>query len=44
MLKLNCIEKSQAFHNGGGIFFVWINRMTHLLSVMMISGWVALDN
>ena len=44
MVKLNCNTKSQAFHNGGGIIFVWKNLVTDLLSVMIITGLVAPQN
>ena len=41
IVKLNCITKSQAFHKGGGIVFVWKNLLTNLLSVMISTGLVA---
>ena len=41
IVKLNRNTKSQAFHNGGGIIFVWKNLVNDLLSVMMITGLVA---
>ena len=44
MLKLNCITKSQTFHKGGGFIFVWKNLVTDTLSVMMMTGLVALRN
>ena len=40
-VKLNCNTESQAFDKGGGVFFVWKNRLTDLLSVMIITGMVA---
>ena len=41
MVKLNLNAKLQAFQKGGGISFVWKNLVTHLLSVMLITGLVA---
>ena len=42
--KLNCSTKSQEFHRGGGINFLWKNLVTDLLSVMIITGFVAPQN
>ena len=44
MVKLNCSTKSQSFHKGGEINFVWKNLVTDLLSVMMITDLVAPHN
>ena len=44
MLKLNCNAKSQTFHKGEGIYFVWKNLVTDLLSVLIITGLVAPQN
>ena len=44
IVKLNCSKKSQAFHRGGGIIFVWKNLVTDLLSVMIITDLVAPQN
>ena len=44
IVKLNCSTKSQAFHRGGGIIFVWKNLATDLLSVMIITDLVAPQN
>ena len=41
IVKLNCSTKSQAFHRGGGIIFVWKSLVTNLLSVMIFTGLVA---
>ena len=41
ILKLNCSTKSHAFHKHGGMALVWKNRVTDLLSVKTIVGFVA---
>ena len=41
ILKSNCNTKSHAFHSAGGIAFVWKKRVTDLLSVKTIVGFVA---
>ena len=39
--KLNCSTYSHAFHKDGGMALVWKNRVTDLLSVKTIVGFVA---
>ena len=41
ILKLKCNTKSHAFHSAGGTAFVWKKRVTDLLSVKAIVGFVA---
>ena len=41
ILKLNCSTRSHAFHKDGGMAFVFENRVTDLLSVKTIVGFVA---
>ena len=41
ILKLNCSTYSHAFHNVGGMAFVWKNRKTDLLSIKTIVGFDA---
>ena len=40
-LKLNCSTKAHAFHKDGGMALVWKNRVTDLLSVKTVVGFVA---
>ena len=42
IVKLNCGTKSHAVSNGGGIFLVWKNRFTVLLSVGLMTVLVFL--
>ena len=44
IVKVNCSTKTQAFHKGGRIIFVWKNLVTDLLSVIIITGVVAPQN
>ena len=39
--KLNCITELNAFHNAGRFAFVWRNRVTDLISVRTIVGFIA---
>ena len=41
ILKLKCNTESRAFQSAGGIAFVWKKRVTDLLSVRTIVGFVA---
>ena len=41
IVKLICSTKSEAIHTGGGIFFVWNNLVTDLVSIMVVTGLVA---
>ena len=44
ILKLNCNTKSHAFQSAGGIAFVWKKRVTDLLSVPTVVGFVPSHN